>query len=157
TLTIVKRVTNDNGGTKSVGDFGITTTAGALTFGAGADEGGGTSRYTSNPRTGLSAGSYSLFELNVTGYTEGTWSCNDGGTLGGGGVFNASTVTLVNGASSTCSITNDDMPGDWVVHKVAINDNGGTRVASTFTFKTTLANSSGNFVGPFPITVADTP
>jgi len=38
-LTIVKRIVNDNGGTAVVGAFGITTTAGTLTFGSGVADG----------------------------------------------------------------------------------------------------------------------
>ena len=100
-LTIVKTVVNDNGGTKTVADFGVTTSAGALTFGAGV--GTTTKVYTATALT-VNAGTYSLSESDLAGYAEGSWSC----TNGGGGAFNAGTVTLANGASVTCTITNDD-------------------------------------------------
>src|SRR5439155_627509 len=74
-LTIVKRIVNDNGGTKVVGDFGVTTSAGALVFGAGVADGANTLKYTATTLTGLSAGSRTLVESAVTGYTAGTWSC----------------------------------------------------------------------------------
>ena len=70
-LTIVKRIVNDNGGTKVVGDFGITTSAGGLTFGTGAADGANTLKYTATTLTGLTAGSKTLHENTVTGYTEG--------------------------------------------------------------------------------------
>ena len=106
-LTIVKRIINDNGGTKVVGDFGITTTAGALTFGAGAADGANTLKYTSTTLTGLSAGSKTLHENVVAGYTEGTWTC-----VGSAGAVNGNaqtgSVVLALGESVTCTITNDD-------------------------------------------------
>ncbi|MBI2689358.1 MAG: hypothetical protein HYX27_23885 [Acidobacteria bacterium] len=130
-LTVVKRIVNDNGGTKVVGDFGITTSAGALSFGAGAADGANTLKYTATTLTGLSAGSKTLVEVDVTGYTEGTWGC----TGGGGavvGTFNAGSVVLNNGESVTCTITNDDQPASLIVVKRIVNDNGGTKVVGDF-------------------------
>src|SRR5207245_4731602 len=67
-LTIVKKIVNANGGAKKVGDFGITTNAGALTFDTGAVA-GSTTTYTSNALTNLSAGTKSLHERSAHGYT----------------------------------------------------------------------------------------
>ena len=79
-LTVVKQVVNDDGGGATVGEFGISTSAGALVFGDGNTVGDITT-YTAE-LTGLNAGvSYSLAELDVFGYSEGTWNCmpNPGG------------------------------------------------------------------------------
>ena len=108
-LTIVKRIVNDNGGTKVVGDFGVLTDAGALVFGAGVEAPANTFTYTATTLTGLSAGSYTLVESNVGGYSEGSWGCT-GGTGAVVGTFDAGSVVLNNGESVTCTITNNDVP-----------------------------------------------
>ena len=60
-LTLVKRVVNDNGGTKVVGDFGLLTSAGTVTpFSAGVADGANTLKYTSTTVTGLAPGAYTL-------------------------------------------------------------------------------------------------
>jgi hypothetical protein len=106
TLVVQKTVINDDGGLLTVADFNITT-AGTLTFGTG--EAGtvpGSLVYTATI-AGLSAADYDLAELDVTGYSEGSWSCSNGA----GGAFGSGSATVANGATTTCSITNDD--GQW--------------------------------------------
>jgi predicted porin len=131
-LTVVKRIVNDNGGTKVVGDFGITTSAGALSFDAGAADGANTLKYTSDTIGGLSAGSKTLHEDTVTGYSEGTWSC-----VGAAGAVNGNaqtgSVVLGNGESVTCTITNNDQPPSLTLNKIVSNNNGGTAAASNWT------------------------
>ena len=61
----------------------------------------------------LDAGSYSVDEAAVSGYTE-----DDSGRLLG---------PIANGETKTCTITNDDQPGTLMVIKHVINDNGGTQ------------------------------
>ena len=73
-LTLVKRIVNDNGGTKVVGDFGITTDAGPLVWGEGVADGPNALKYTSNTLP-VRPGPYSLHEDDVTVYTEGSWTC----------------------------------------------------------------------------------
>jgi hypothetical protein len=128
TLKIVKNVTNDNGGAKVVGDFGIATNAGALSFGAGV--GTTTKAYTSNTLT-VNAGTYTLTESNVAGYTEGTWSCtgNAGAVVP---TFSAGSVVVAAGENVTCSITNNDDAGHLTIVKNVTNDNGGTKVVGDF-------------------------
>jgi hypothetical protein len=129
-LTVVKRVKNDNGGTKVADDFGIATDAGALTFGAGVADGANILKYTSNTIT-VAAGTYSLTENNVTGYAEGTWSCT--GVAGSVvGTFSAGSVVIAAGENAVCTITNDDSQGSLQLIKRVKNDNGGTKVANDF-------------------------
>ena len=117
-LTLVKRVVNDNGGAKVVGDFGLLTSAGTVTpFGAGVADGANTLKYTSTTVTGLSAGAYTLRESDVAGYTEGTWSCTTGGTVTDN-TISAGSVTLVNGADVTCTITNNDIAPKIIIDKI---------------------------------------
>lgn len=75
-LTIVKNVVNDNGGTATVSAFGLNTTAGSLTFDGGVAN-GTTTTYTSQKIT-VVTGAYTLKENDVYGYTEGAWSCTNG-------------------------------------------------------------------------------
>ena len=72
-LTIVKKVVNDNGGSATVNAFGLNTTAGSLTFDAGVAN-GTTTTYTSQKLTVVTE-TYTLKENDVYGYAEGTWSC----------------------------------------------------------------------------------
>jgi hypothetical protein len=106
-LTIVKRIVNNNGGTKVVGDFGITTSAGALSFGAGTPDGPHTLKYTSATLS-VSPGPVWLHENDVKGYTEGRWSCV-GQTGPVHSYFKTAWVVVAAGESVTCTITNDDV------------------------------------------------
>ncbi|WP_461519376.1 prealbumin-like fold domain-containing protein [Porticoccus sp.] len=136
-LTIVKRIVNDNGGTAVVGDFDIDTDAtgaGEESFNAGVADGANTLKYSTNKITDLSAGSYSLAEIDFAGYTEGTWSC-DGGT-GLVNTYNGGSITLANGDDVTCTITNDDDPTALTIVKRIINDDGGTAVVGDFDIDT---------------------
>ena len=76
------------------------------------------SQVRKSPGTTISvdAGSYSVDEDAVSGYTK-SLGANCSGTLAPGG-------------SATCTITNDDNAASLTVIKHVINDNGGTKVAS---------------------------
>ena len=127
-LQIVKKVTNDNGGTKTVADFGIGTSAGTLTFGNGTVN-GSTTTYTAVAIT-VAAGSYTFSESDVTGYSEGTWDCT--GASASGTAYNAGSVTVPNGGTVVCTITNNDDAGTLQLVKRVTNDNGGTATVTTF-------------------------
>ncbi len=106
-LVIQKVVVNDDGGTATVGDFGITTSAGALTFGAAVEAPADTFTYTATTLS-VAPGTYTLAELELAGYEPSDWTC----TNGDGGAFDAGSVTLAAGDPVvTCSITNDDETG----------------------------------------------
>ena len=110
-LTIVKQVVNDDGGEATVTDFGITTSAGTLTFDAG-DTVGDTTTYTAE-LTGLAAGeAYTLIEADVDGYSEGTWDCSPNE---GGGAFGSGAITLEPGEDATCLIVNDDIVKEDII------------------------------------------
>ncbi len=103
-LVIEKVVVNDDGGSATVGDFGITTSAGALTFGAPVEAPADTFTYTAETLQ-VAPGTYDLAELALAGYVPGDWTCSNGD----GGAFDAGSVTLAAGDPTvTCSITNDD-------------------------------------------------
>ena len=67
----------------------------------------------------VNAGSYSVTEPAAAGYTTSYDNCSE--------------LTLANGATATCTITNNDQPAKLIVKKIVINDNGGTKTAGDFT------------------------
>jgi hypothetical protein len=126
-LKLVKTVTNNNGGTAVATDF--TLSAGGPTPIAGT---GGTER-------DVNAGTYTLSETKVAGYTAGNWSCS-------GGSFTApDKIALALGQSATCTINNDDQTAHLKLVKTVTNNNGGTAVATAFTLSA---------AGPTPISGA---
>src|SRR3989344_3690630 len=108
-LTVIKTVTNDNGGTKEVSDF---------TLYIDEDE------VTSGHSNELSAGSYEVSEDQLSGYT----------SVIGGDCDVDGNVTLWVGETKVCTIVNDDLPGTLHVVKIVDNEGGGDAVPSDFTF-----------------------
>ena len=111
-LTIVKEVVNDDDGTSSASDFGITSNAGGLIFGT--PTGTGTVAnpliYSASPITGIAPGTYSLSETDTIGYTEGSWSCTGaaGQTVS---AFDNGSVEIADDEDVICTIINNDIPG----------------------------------------------
>src|SRR5207245_8312597 len=101
-LTVIKQVTNDNGGTKLPQYFQITVTGNAPNPASFPGSLAGTD-------VTLGAGAFSVDEAPVTGYTKT-------GAVGCSG-------TLALGDTKTCTITNDDQPAHLTVIKQVINDN----------------------------------
>ena len=135
TLHVVKVVTNDNGGTKGFTDFSFSVNgATAVTF-----EADGTNDVS------VSAGSYTVTEPAVAGYSTTYDNCSN--------------VVIANGGEATCTITNNDdiaTPGitttlRWILHdsmSLTGFKSGGT--ASTATF--TLYRDSGAMTSCEPAT-----
>lgn len=120
-LTLVKEVTNNDGGHAVAADWTLTATGPSTISGAGGAESGAT----------FQAGTYTLSEsAGPAGYTAGSWSCTNDVSVGEG-----NTITLGIGQSTTCTIVNDDQPGTLHIVKHVINDNGGTKTANDFSFK----------------------
>ncbi|HET7449700.1 MAG TPA: hypothetical protein VFJ78_03830 [Gaiellaceae bacterium] len=117
TLIVKKVVINDNGGTKIATDFSFQVNGGTATsfLQDGADTLKGKNTLTVN------AGTYTVTEPAVTGYTTTYDNCSN--------------VAVANGGSQTCTITNNDQAGTLIVKKVVINDNGGTKIATDFSFQ----------------------
>jgi hypothetical protein len=116
-LTLVKQVTNNNGGLAQVSDFTLK-----------ADD----TVFTSGVSQNVLVGTYTLSESGPSGYTPSLWSCAGTGTQQG------SEITLVEGQSAICTISNDDQSATLVVKKVVINDDGGTLEPQDFTFSVNL-------------------
>ncbi len=110
-LTLVKEVTNDNGGTAVATDWTLTA--------AGYDD--------DAPQAGVA---YALSESGPDGYLQVGLSC-DGGTFND--VADPPTITLGLGDDVTCTFVNDDIGPGLTLVKVVNNDNGGTSVAADWT------------------------
>ena len=121
TLIIVKTVINDDSGTAVSSDFTIQV-----------DHSSGETTSTSNV-TGdasgtpviLTAGTYSVYESPISGYTA-SYSSDCTGSIAAG-------------ETKTCTVTNDDdsappaaTTGTLIIIKTVINDDGGTSVAEDF-------------------------
>jgi len=122
TLTLAKTVLNNNGGDLAVADFEISIDGGIVTSGVA-------NTVAANTVLNLS-------ELDLPGYTEGTWSCVDstGLTVGLPTAGNATStdVTLAEGAIVNCAITNDDIAPTLTLAKTLLNDNGGDLAITDF-------------------------
>jgi hypothetical protein len=129
TLTLVKVVTNDNGGNKTVSDFPLTATGPVTISGVS-----GTTSVTGRP---VSAGSYALTEQTQTGYSASAWSCS-------GGTQNGANIALPLGGSATCTISNDDVGATLTLVKVVTNNSGGTKTLSDFPLS--AAGNSGTSI-----------
>ena len=103
-LTLIKEVTNDNGGTALATDWTLSATS------AG---GGGISGETGSgsvTNVGVPPGSYALSETGPAGYAASTWSCV-------GGTQDGASIAVALGESATCTITNDDIAPQLTLSK----------------------------------------
>ena len=125
-LTVVKTVTNNNGGNAQPNDF-------KPSVGGTVVQSGVKNSYAANTALAID-------ETQLTGYTfvsiTGDAKCP--AVLGG-------TITLDEGDDITCTITNDDATAHLNLVKVVTADNGGTAVATDFTLSA---------AGPTPISGA---
>ncbi len=111
-LTVVKTLVNDNGGSKVCSDFSFTVNGGtAIPFEADCSN-----------TLSVAAGTYTVVEvgLPISGYDTSYNNC--------------SSVVVANGGSATCTITNNDLAAGLTVVKTLVNDNGGSKVCSDFSF-----------------------
>jgi hypothetical protein len=112
-LTVIKQITNNNGGTSVVADFALTVTGSDLVPNA----------FTSGAGENLPADTYVVTETGPAGY-QSTFSgdCDSDGK-----------VTLEVGDTKVCTITNDDIAPSLTLVKEVVKDNGGTAVAADWT------------------------
>lgn len=101
TLTLVKQVVNDGGGTATPADFTLTATGPATIAGAG------------TVSSAVPAGTYQLSETQVDGYELTSLTCNDASGQ-------VSSAVVADGANVTCTFVNDDDPvADLAIVKTA--------------------------------------
>jgi Prealbumin-like fold domain len=130
TLTLLKTVTNSNGGTSTAADFQAKIDGNNVAWGV--------------PIT-LSAGSHTASEVNFGNYSALLGWQGDCATDG--------SITLLDGEEKVCSITNVDGPrqldiGVLTLIKTVVNDNGGTATVADWTLSavsgtTTVSGISG--------------
>src|SRR5206468_2877354 len=118
TLTVIKHVVNNDGGSRSAPDFTITVTGTAATPASFAGSERGTT-------VTLNAGPYSVDEVVVVGYAR---------SLGAN-----CTGVIALAENKTCTVTNDDIPPapQLTVIKHVVNDNGGTAEAGNWSMTVT--------------------
>lgn len=134
-LTLVKVVDNNNGGTAVASSWTLTATGPTGFSGEGPSVSNGAS---------FDAGTYDLSEsAALPGYTNGTtWVCV------GGTQDDADTITLGLGQSATCTIHNVDQAGHLIVHKIT------DPVSDTTTQFSIAASGSGNIESPATRSIA---
>lgn len=120
-LTLVKEVTNDDGGERTANEWNLTAT-GTLNEPTNLSGNGGAAS-----GTGFKADTYTLDESGPDDYEASEWSCTNNVT-----VNENNQITLANGQTTVCTITNDDIAPELYVTKRALNDNGGTMMAGDF-------------------------
>ena len=122
-LTLVKEMKNDNGGTAGPGDWNLTAT-GTLDIPTNLN---GTTGVASD--AGFKADTYTLFEIDgPAGYTSSGWDCGAGIVI---------SVTLALGDDVTCTITNDDDAPSLTLIKTVTNDDGGKAEPGDWTLTAT--------------------
>jgi len=140
TLIVKKIVVNDNGGTKKATDFSFQVgTDAAIAFLQD-----GANQLAGKNTLALNAGTYTITEPHVDGYAT-TYS-------------NCSNVSLSNGGTQTCIITNNDVQPTLKVVKTVTNDNGGQKQISDFVLKidaTQVASGTATAVNAGPHTVSE--
>ncbi len=115
-LTLMKQVVNDNGGTLLPTDWELTASGPTPISGAGGASSG----------AAFSAGTYILSELGPANYAASGWSCVGGGDQDG------NSITLIVGESAVCMISNDDIQPLLTLVKNVTNDNGGVLTVGDF-------------------------
>lgn len=103
TLTLMKTIINDNGGTATTTDFQARIDGSDVPWGVAQT---------------VSIGAHTASETTLSGYLASSW----GGDCAADGI-----ITLVAGGNKTCAITNNDQQGSLIVDKVT-EPSGSTRV-----------------------------
>ena len=115
-LTLVKQVVNNHGGTAIATNWTLHA-AGTTTI-------SGTTGAAAVTSAAVLPGTYTLSESGgPAGYSASAWTCTNNVAVSGG------QITLGNGASTTCTITNSDEPAILTLVKQVVNTNGGLATA----------------------------
>src|SRR5207244_2539231 len=116
TLIVKKVVVNNNGGTKLATDFKFQVNrAEAL---------------------GVVQDGDTLHGKNTLSEDAATYNVTDPPDTGCAATYdNCASVVLANSGTQTCTFTNTAQPGTLIVKKIVNNTNGGTKLATDFTFQ----------------------
>jgi uncharacterized repeat protein (TIGR01451 family) len=143
TLTLIKTVTNDNGGNNQASEWTLSATGTGGFSGTGTQD-ASANKATLGPTAVKANVAYSLSESGPAGYTPGTWNCV-------GGSFATGAITLTEGQSATCTINNDDQFGRIIIDKVT-NPSGDNQ---SFSFN--LSDGPSSLDQSFDLADATTP
>ncbi len=154
-LVVVAVIDNLHGGNATVSDFSVASDAGSLVFDSGSTLGSFTI-YTASTLH-VAPGTYSLTEIDVAGYNEGSWSCTVGTV--NDTTYNTGSVTLAFGEQTVCSITNSDISPQLILTASMVNDHGGNATADDFDLSvagaTVLSGVSTSVQANSSITIAE--
>ena len=127
TITLVKNVINDNGGSLNSVDFPLFIDTTSVNTGA--------------VNTVLANQQYVVSEAASTQYAEGDWSCTDANdpAFAVTGTFDNTQLTLLPGAVVTCEITNNDLGIDLAIDKFVSNSTPNVGDTIKFTLRITNA------------------
>ncbi len=164
-LTVVKKVINDNGGTTAAEDFDI-----AVADSSAGDQGlaladttpaEGYDSQAEDTLNGLAADTYTITEAGEDGYTWLSTSCVVTGTATEvtvtGDTDSGYDVDLGNGDDVTCTLVNDDDAPGLTVVKQVVNDDGGDAAATDFTVYADDLNDATDDPGAITLNVPATP
>ena len=122
-LTVIKHVVNNNGGSAVAASFTMALGDSASTTFPGSESPGQTFTFDEG------------YAFNVT-------ESGPSGYAMSGRIGDCEGV-IVAGVTKVCTFTNDDIPAHLIVIKHVVNDNGGTAVASAFTLTINGVTASG--------------
>jgi uncharacterized repeat protein (TIGR01451 family) len=123
-LTLVKQITNDNGGNNQASEWTLTAT-GNQGFSETGVQDANLNKATVGPKTVMAKVAYTLSETGPGGYDASSWNCV-------GGSFDKGAITLTEGQTATCTITNDDIAPTITLNKIVVTNNGGTAGVNDF-------------------------
>lgn len=137
-LTLVKVVDNGtSGGTAVPTDWTLTAAGPTPISGA-----------TGSPpvtAAAVTVGTYALSESGPAGYTASGWTCT-------GATFTSTSVTVVEGDVTTCTITNTAIPPRLTLVKTVVNTHGGSAVATDWTLTAAGPTPISGVTGSAPVT-----
>ncbi|MBD9470841.1 GEVED domain-containing protein [Pseudoxanthomonas sp. PXM01] len=143
TLTLIKAVINDNGGTQPASAWTLSATGPTNISGAT-----GTAAVTN---ASVNPGTYALAEsATPVGYTASPYSCIKNGAA----AVSGNSLVLAAGDTATCTINNNDRPATLTLVKTVTNDNGGTQAASAWTLTATGPTNISGATGTAAVTNA---
>jgi LPXTG-motif cell wall-anchored protein len=125
-LTLNKVVVNDNGGKASESSWTLTA-AGASQNPTDLSGFGAPGNADVTSGNNFKADTYTLSESGgPSGYSASAWTCTNDVAV------TNNQITLTNGQTTVCTITNNDVAPTLTLKKVVINDNGGTATQANF-------------------------
>lgn len=143
TLTLLKDITNNDGGSSVDGDWTLSTVNPSPNLISGVESDPSITNVTVN------AGSYSLFETGPAGYTNTAITC-----IGGLDTDGSDGLNLGPGENVTCTFFNDDIGATLTLAKDVTNNNIGTAIDTDWTLSAAGPTNISGVEGDLTITGA---